>query len=536
MMSMNKSFIFLLLTVFSFNVCFSQVNGKEGFFNVKDYGAMGNGIDLDTKAIDNAIAACVKAGGGTVYFPAGTFLTGSFRLFSNVNLYLGPGSVILASTDKNDYFFQKDYGFSGSGAGDRIGLIFAHDAQNVSITGQGTVNGRGTYFMYMDSLQYGMDFDPEYTRQGRDYMNPKYGRKDGPVLWKGSYADRPGTEIIFSSCTKVSVSGITIREAANWSLHFLACNDVKVSGISIKNNMDIPNSDGIDMYDSENITISDCDIRAGDDAIAVISSHNVAVTNCMLSSRSSGIRIGYNVFNQKPTGNLLFDNLRIYDSNRGIGIFQRQEGDMENMIFSNIIISTSLHSGQWWGHGEPIHISAVPGLGSKKVGAIKNIHFTNIIAKSEEGIVIYGSKQSIIKDISFSNIRLTIKNGALTKSYGGNFDLRPTNDISMGIFRHDIPALFAKNIDDLRISDLELSRDGSLPDFFTHAIECENFNRVTIDGLSGDASRNKQAVISLRDGKDAILRNITPDNKSAKICEKTDVSGYQISGSGNEKK
>lgn len=527
----------LLLIFFSaitLGRCFSQVNREADFFNVKDYGAAGDGKTKDTKAIDAAVDACVKAGGGTVYFPAGSFLTGSFQLFSNVNLYLGPGSVILASTNKNDYFFQKDYGFSGSGAGDRIGLIFAHDAQNVSITGQGTVDGRGTYFMYMDSLQYGMDFDPKYTRQGTDYMNPKYGRKDGPVLWKGTYADRPGTEIIFSSCTNVNVSGITIREAANWSLHFLACNDVKVSGISIKNNMAIPNSDGIDMYDSENITISGCDIRAGDDAIAVISSHNVAVTNCMLSSRSSGIRIGYNVFNQNPTGNLLFDNLRIYDANRGIGIFQRQEGNMENMIFSNIIISTRLHSGQWWGHGEPIHISAVPGLGSKKAGEIKNIHFTNIIAKSEEGIVIYGSKQSVIKDISFSNIRLTIKNGPLTKSYGGNFDLRPTNDISMGIFRHDIPALFAKNIDNLRISDFELSRGDSLPDFFTHAIECENFNRLTIDGLSDNASPNKQAVISLRDGEDALLRDIRPDNKSAKICEKVNVSGYRISGSGNE--
>jgi polygalacturonase len=504
-----KRIILIVVTdvLFSF-MGFSQGNS----FNVKTYGAVGDGITLDTKSINKAINACVNAGGGTVYFPAGTFVTGSFRIFSNVHLYLAAGSVILASKDEKDFFLQKDYGFSGSGTGERIGIVFAHDAENISITGEGVIDGRGANFMYMDSIKphydmHGTDFKKRYTRQGEDYLNVKYGVKMNPVLWKDTY-HQPGTELIFSSCKKVTITGITIRNAGNWSMSFLKCDDAKVLGISIKNIMSIPNSDGIDSYDSKNVLISNCDIRAGDDAIALISSNNVSVTNCTLTSRSSGIRIGYNVFNDAPSGNLLFNNIRIYGANRGIGIFQRRKGNMENIIFSNMIIDTRLYTGQWWGHGEPIHISALPGIGSDSVGEIKNIQFNNIIATGEEGIVIYGSKESVLKNISFNNVQLTLKKGGLTNSYGGNFDLRPTNDIRLGIFKHDIPALYATNVDGLKIKDLQVETEGKLPAFFTYAIQCEDFANLTINGVTGYSPDKKLPMIDIENGKNAIIQNV----------------------------
>jgi polygalacturonase len=511
----------LFLGMFLFLAGFSQ----ENWFNVKKYGALGNGNTLDTKAINNAIAACVAAGGGTVYFPAGTFVTGSFRIYSKIHLYLDAGSVIKASKDTQDYLFQKDYGFSGSGAGERIGIIFAREAEDISITGQGSIDGNGTAFMYMDSLQYGMDFDKKYIRQGQAYMDVKYGRKDGPVLWKGDYQQRPGTLLIFSSCKRVNLSGITIRNAGNWSMSFLECDDAKVIGISIKNIMDIPNSDGIDAYDTRNLLISNCDIRAGDDAIALCSSHNVTVDNCNLFSRSSGIRIGYNAFNDSSSGNFLFNNIRIYGSNRGIGIFQRRKGNMENMLFANILIDTRLHSGQWWGHGEPIHISALPGIGSKEVGQIKNVQFTNIIATGEEGIVLYGSEESVLKDIYFNNVQLTLKKGELTDSYGGNFDLRPTNAIALGIFKHDIPALYATHVNGLIIKDFQVKKEGVLPDFFNYAIQCENFTGLIIDGVTGVSPNQKLPLINLNNGNKVRMKNV---NTAGLIVSQQQVLDYKL--------
>jgi len=353
-------------------------------------------------------------------------------------------------------------------------------------------------------------------------MNPKFGRKDGPVMWKGSYAERPGTMVIFSSCKNVHVSDVRFTEAPDWTIHFLNCVNVKTRGITIDNDMSIPNSDGIDMYDSKSILISDCVINSGDDAIAIVSSDNVTVDNCVLHSRSSGIRIGYNVFNHHNSGDLLFNNIRIYDSNRGIGIFQRQEGDMKNIVFSNMIIDTRLHSGQWWGHGEAIHISAVPGLGSKTPGKISNVRFSHITAISQNGLLFYGTRESVLEDIVLDDVSVTIERGDLSDSYGGNIDLRPTNDISLGIFRHDIPAVFAHYVKGLVVRDLRVTWGKQLPDYFTHALECEHFSGVTIDGLDmrGSAVPSKrQSVVYLQTGEKANCRNI--------VAEQTGVAGAQ---------
>jgi len=490
----------------------------DGIFNIKNYGATGDGHTLDTRGINNAIAACVKAGGGTVLVPAGTFVTGTFQLFSNINLFLAPGSVILASENNNDYLLQTDYGFSGSGAGGKkLGIVFAVNAVNVSITGTGTIDGRASSFMYMDSVQISSPEDSKYARQVSRYMNTDKDKDEAPVMWKGEYGNRPGTQIIFHNCKKVLLRNINIRNANDWTMDLNACDDAKVLGISIDNNMSVPNSDGIDMYDSRNVIIANCDVRAGDDAIAVISTSNVAVTNCILHSRSCGIRIGYNGFNDNNSGNLLFDNIRIYGSNRGIGIFQRRKGNMENMVFSNMIIDTRLYPGQWWGHGEPIHISALPGIGSDSVGTISHIRFTNILARGEEGIILYGSKQSFLDDISFDNVQIMILKGPRTNDNAGNFDLRPTNDRKLSIFKHDIPALYARYVHGLTIKDFKVKWDSSLPDYFTHAISCDHFQQLVIDGFTGSAGPNTavdESVIDLSEGKDAVIKNLQNSNAS----------------------
>src|ERR1700761_5181848 len=152
-------------------------------FNVKDFGAKGDGYTLDTKSFANTIAACVKAGGGTVYVPNGKFVIGTVQLFSNINLMLSPGTVIVASADNNDFLFQKDYGFTGSGGGDLPGVFFRDHADNISITGTGVIDGNAGAFMYMDSVQVNGD-DLQYTRQGKDYLDRPKGNDEAPVMWK----------------------------------------------------------------------------------------------------------------------------------------------------------------------------------------------------------------------------------------------------------------------------------------------------------------------------------------------------------------
>lgn len=502
-------------------ICQQSQTDTPGTYNILTFGAKADGKTVNTIAIQNTINECRGHGGGTIIIPAGIFVTGTVRLYSNMSLYLSAGAVLTGSTDNKDYLYQKEFGFSGPGAGVKTGIIVASKAQNVSITGFGTIDGNGTSSMHMDSLQQGSDFDKKYTRQGSDYMNADYGREDGPVLWKGSYEERPGVMVIFSECKNVIVNNIKLEQSPNWTIAFLSSDEIKVAGITIDNNMNIPNSDGIDMYDSRNITISNCVINAGDDAIAVVSSSNITATNCMLHSRSCGIRVGYNVFNNNNSGNLLFNNITIYDSNRGIGIFQRQKGNMERMIFSNIIIDTRLHSGQWWGHGEPIHISSVPGLGSKETGTISNVRFSNISASSESGIVLYAASKDLIKDVYFDHINLTIKKSALEKGYGGNFDLRPVNNIALGIFNHNISALYARFVTNLNIRNLDVTWNPGLPSYFDHAIACDNSTGITIDGvhesLANAGAGGNAATVYLSNDTTVSVEHISSTDKNKKL-------------------
>jgi len=279
----------------------------------------------------------------------------------------------------------------------------------------------------------------------------------------------------------------------------------------------IPNSDGIHMTVSSHVRISNCNLSCGDDAIIVtgfcldeetpgyahgiadqanhrfgnksIYSEYIQVSNCHLQSRSAGIRVGYG---QHPIRRCVFSNIQIYGSNRGIGIFAHDASDIEELIFSDITIETRLHNGQWWGHGEPIHISAVSRFEGESSGSVRNVQFNNITATSEQGIIIYGLEQSKLTDIKLNNIRLSLVGGKETLTYGGNFDLRPATPIGLQIFEHDIPGIYAQWVEGLTINDFNLRWGADLPAYFTYALECWDVKDLKIDNFAGEA--NPKAV------------------------------------------
>jgi hypothetical protein len=206
--------------------------------------------------------------------------------------------------------------------------------------------------------------------------------------------------------------------------------------------------------------------------------------------------------------NCIFSNITIVNSNRGIGIFARDEGSIENMIFSNIVIDTRLHTGDWWGNGEPIHLSAVRLTKDVTLGRIRNVKFQNIIARGEAGIVVYGTDESVIEGVSFENVTLHIANSKLNELGGGNFDLRPVLDPKLQLFSHDIPGFFAQYVRGLRLRDFDLTWGPVKQTFFTHGIEVNHFEGVTIDNFHGSAApcSPKAFPISLHEGKNFEIR------------------------------
>jgi hypothetical protein len=466
-------------------------------YAITEFGAIEN--ELATKAIQQAVDACFLAGGGTVIIPRGTFITGTVVLKSNVNIYLEPGSLLLGSNNLKDYLstFRTH------------GIFFCENAENVSITGKGTIDARGTQFFDATKNHVYKEFEKQRTRQKENYMPEGEFFTDGPI----GKLPKPGMTIAFFHCTRVILKDFLLKDTPSWAVRLAYCENVLVHGITIRNNLLVPNSDGVHCTTSRNVRMSDCDISAGDDAFIVTGfskdeekpgytteeqekytfgnkspyAENINVSNCQLQSRSSGIRIGYG---QHPIRRCTFSNIIIHGSNRGIGIFAHDAANIEELIFSDIIIETRLHNGQWWGNGEPVHLSAISRFENEPAGQIKNVQFNNIIATGEHGLLLYGLEKSHLQNISFNNVSLKIVNGKETLKYGGNIDLRPAADIKMQIFEHDIPGLYAQYVDGLTIDNLKLEWGDYLPGFFTNGIECLEIKNLSITGFDGIPNPN----------------------------------------------
>ena len=503
---------FLLLFMIS---CTEKTNS----YSVLDFGAKSDGQTLNTKSINAAIQKCHDQGGGTVLIPAGTFITGTIHLLSNINLHLEAGAVLSGSKDTLDYMANESPLFSEGYT--HYGIIYAKNARNISITGEGQIHGNGTWFMHdLSKLNDLYRLDKTVTRQGLSYMKAGTISEDGPLY----YDYRPGMLFTFDHCENIHLTDIYIKDAPEWTMRIGDCDNVAIRGITINNNPLIPNNDGIHCTTSRNIRISDCNIYTGDDGIIVTGlsnknpdmtdsignktgmAENVTVTNCILSSRSSCIRIGAG---EHAIRNLVFDNLVMYASDRGIGIFSRNESDIENVNFSNIIIQSRIPSGNWWGKGEPIHISAVKDIAGGNAGKIKNIRFSNITATAETGILIYGVPESIIEDVLFNKITLTINPGKNTGTYGGNFDLQPAYPANLNIFKHDIPGFYAQYVKGLTVSGFELNWGKGLQPFFTNGIEINHFEDIRIEDMKGSPAFELKDLfgIHLSDGAGAILQN-----------------------------
>jgi polygalacturonase len=533
------TFVSLLSVICLVTSCSDVRRGERAFdetYNICDYGALGDGQTLNTQAINAAITACHEAGGGTVLVPPGVYLSGTIELLSNVTLQLQAGAVIKGSNDMAQYVLNgRTHAVESTWEQPeylRYGLIAAHDACDVAITGRGTIDGNGDAFMAADVIHQSGNYEQKYTRQGENYMTRM---PDGPISPKRDDEGRrirPGSLVLFDKCTNVLVRDVAMTGSPNWALHIACCNDVTVTSVNMHHSLLIPNADGIDVSNCHNVHISDCDIVAGDDGIAMggcaddfcgRSTENVTVSNCTIVSRSAGIRVGYA---DQDVRNCTFSNIVIHNSNRGLLVQVRGSQSIENILFDNIVIQTRLHTG-WWGNGEPIHVSALRGRENPELGQIKNVTFSNIAADSEHGIVVYGVEESIMKDLVFDNVKVKISYSPLNDLYGGNFDLRSVYDTRYGIFEHDIPALYCRYADCLRIDDFSVEWADGLPEYFDHAIHCEYFSDLVIDGFRGRQPHldDGRAAIALNDGTNVTIRNSKATEGTGIFASQENVDG-----------
>jgi len=378
-----------VILLISLNACH-----RHSGYSVTRFGALGDGENLDTEAIQSAIDACAESGGGTVNFPAGRYLSGTLMMKDHVNLHLQEGATLLGSTNPEDYpeiktrirsYYEKIVLKS---------LIFGEDLSYVSITGKGTIDGQGEAFVVS-------------TKKKPD-----------------RYLNRPHI-IRMIACTNVQVKDINMRNSAMWMQHYLACENLTITGIKVYNHAN-QNNDMIDIDGCKNVIIADCYGDTDDDALTFKSTsehacENITVTNCIVSSHCNAIKCG-----TESTGgfkNFTISNCVIKPSADKVAIFGKpggisgisleivDGGVMEGITISNISMD---------GPEVPIFIRLgnrarkhFPEAETPPVGKLSNVLISQVVARNtgKTGCAITGIPGHPVKNIKLSNMILEFAGG-----------------------------------------------------------------------------------------------------------------------------
>ena len=471
------------------------------YFDIQDFGAKGDGKTDDARAIQAAINACNGAGGGVVMVPPGkTFLSGPFKLRSNVEFHVQTGARLLANPDETVYIESAFRENKGEGTI----WIGGEGLEMVTIAGGGIIDGNGTAFM-------GQELDDSFALKPFDIVDP-----------------RPHILTIIGA-KNFRIRDITFANAAYWGLHLVGCDNVTISDVTILNSLKVRNGDGIDLDHCRNVRISNCHIESGDDCICFKNRReyaefgpceNITVTGCTLTSTSCSIKIGSE--NVDRISHVTFTNCIIRNSNRGIGIQHRDEGSVSDILFSNLIIECRLFSDTWWGKAEPIYVTAYPrstddhkdggwrfpeGERAGKVGQVKNITFSNIRCKSENGIFVGADYPGNISGLRFNDVDLEINKS--TAYPGGMYDCRPC--AGEGMIKGHTSGFYFENASEVSVSNCSVKWGDNKPNYYQNALMARNVKGLTLENFEGEAACDDRAAIEIYDA-DRVLQKTAGNN------------------------
>lgn len=435
------------------------------YFDITEFGAASGGT-LCTAVLQKALDSARDAGGGTVVIPQGRFVSGTFRIHGDTTLRLESGAVLAASKSIEDYT-EVPYGRIKQEKKNRV-WIYAHEARNITIEGSGTLDLRGSSFMKFGEFRTG----PVFTADTVSRMNEQ--QQDDAVC---GYRERPQWPVLFTGCEGVKFNGITIADSPAWTVRFSLCRDLVIRGIRILNDLRVPNSDGLHFNSCRDVLVSDSIFRCGDDCIAVtgigsedVPAERIIVRGCVFASRSSAIRLGHE---NATVRDCIFTDCIVTDSNRALGIFARGEGGLvERCVFRNFRISTRLHAGNWWGHGEPVVAFALDGA------RIRDLEISGVRASSEQGAVFLAESGGSVSGLVLENFVLELQKGESSDLMGGVLDLQPAP-----VRERDIPGFLISGVSRTRLRDLELVWKGEKAPYFSKAFE-----------ISGDAAYDPQSL------------------------------------------
>lgn len=463
--SVHAVLIVLILSA----ACSDEFKGGRAVYDVRGFGAKGDGETLDTQPIQNAIHACAENGGGTIFFPAGTFLSGTLYLKSNVTLELSSGSTLLGSKDLNDYPPTVQAFRSYTDNYTDKSLIYGENLENIAIVGRGVIDGQGASF-------------------------------------KGPYKVRPYL-IRFVTCRNVSVRDITLKDSPMWVQHYLACDDVNIRGITVRSRCN-GNNDGINIDCCHRVRISDCDIWSGDDSIVLKSTanracENVTVTNCVLSSLCNALKLGTE--SNGGFRNVAVSNCSIYDTNlAGIALEIVDGGTLEQVVISGMAMrnvggAIFLRLGD---RGRPFKDA----MARPAAGALRNVTISNVEAAGvgKTGNSITGLPGHPVENVTLSDIRISVKGRGTKDEAKRVIEEKPEAYPEYSMFG-TLPAygFYCRHVKGLTLRDIRL--DWEEPDR-RHSLVLEDVEDAEVDGVTAAGVADGSSVIRMRKVRNVFLR------------------------------
>lgn len=358
--------------------------------NVRDFGAVGNGINKDTLAFKKAISECEKTGGGTVYVPAGIYIIGPIHLKSNMTLYIESGAILKFSQDLEDY--QTVYTrWEGEEGEVYSPLIYGENIENVSIAGFGIIDGQGMLWWKL------------HRNKELKYPRPR--------------------AISFYKSKNITIDGVKIINSPSWTINPIECENVTVNNVKIQNPYDSPNTDGINPESCKGVRISNCYIDVGDDCITLksgtedckerIPCEDIAITNCIMAHGHGGVVIGSEI--SGGVRNVVISNCIFEGTDRGIRIKTRRGrgGVVEDIRVSNIVMKNVMCPFAFYMYyrcgkgGEERRVwNKSPYPIDETTPIVRRIYISDIIvreARASAGF-LYGLTEMPIQDVVFSNV------------------------------------------------------------------------------------------------------------------------------------
>ena len=412
----------------------SMLSVRAEYVDMQKAGANPGGKKLNTELINKTIDKLNANGGGTLFFSAGTYLTGAIKMKSNITLELEAGATLLFSDDFDDYLPFVDMRHEGILMKSFCPLIYAVDCENITIKGEGKVDGQGKKW-WNEFYRVIVDVDANGINDINKYQPMWDKANDVKALYAETNEDYiPSMKRRFFRppfiqpirCKNVRIQGITIVNSPFWTINPEFCENVTVDGVTIANPLS-PNTDGINPESCRYVHISNCHISVGDDCITLKSGRdlqarnfnfpdeNITITNCTMLAGHGGVVIGSEMsggVKKVVISNCVFDG-----TDRGIRIksTRGRGGVVEDIQISNIVMKDIKEEAIIL---DMLYTKMPAEPKSDRTPIFRNINISNMTGTNVLiPIKIRGLEESPITDITLTNINITAKQKCVFQNY-----------------------------------------------------------------------------------------------------------------------